>query len=109
MEWRWNRGRDGGPGPRGSGETGDRGRASRTEHQVGAENQSERRPGRSQRPRQGRQSRGQPGWSKRNGPPSCIIKRTALQSCCADKRSIQLLCEVSAFKSAEGAIQIINK
>lgn len=40
---------------------------------------------------------------------SCTIKRAALQSCCADKRSVRFLHEVSAYKSAEGAIQIINK
>ncbi len=32
-----------------------------------------------------------------------------LQSCCADKRSVRFVSEVSAYKSVEGAIQIINK
>ncbi len=45
------------------------------------------------------------GWYARC---SCTIKRTVLQSYCVDKRSIQFVREVSAYKSAEGAIQIIN-
>ncbi len=36
-------------------------------------------------------------------------KKTVLQSCCADKRSVRFVREVSAYESTEGAIQIIHK
>ncbi len=46
--------------------------------------------------------------AQRSARRSCTIKRTALQ-CCADKCSVRFVREVSAYKSSEGVIQIINK